>query len=301
MRCTVLSAITLLAAGSAGAATLYDPQVAYTVVSGASTNLMLANADGTRAVKVASYRGLLTAVDFAPGGGRVAYLDGQGIKVLSYVASNTGITVTGVVTVAPASSGVSPDAPDFSPDGTRLAYVQTSNSTPQAVRIVSAATGAVLQSFACSPCTDARWLPAGVGDAVAYLHYIGGSPTTSWELWTALLNADGSVTAGPVLSTTTQAFSTMQELDVARTRNTVIFQAGYPTGPRVVEFDLATLELTDRGVGNRAHFNGDDSRIVSITPHSSAGDYVVSTDVATGVQLRITPKKGSYGTTDARP
>ena len=71
------AASALLAAGSAGAATLYDPQVAYTVVSGTSTNLMLANADGTRAVKVASYRGLLTGLDFAPGGGRIAYLDGQ--------------------------------------------------------------------------------------------------------------------------------------------------------------------------------------------------------------------------------
>jgi hypothetical protein len=295
-----IATLCLLAAGSAGAQTLYDPRVAYTVASGSSTHLMLANADGTRAVKVASYRGLLTGADFAPGGGRVAYLDGQGIKVLSYVASNSGVTVTGVVTLATSGNGIGLDTPDFSPDGTRLAYVRSTPTSPQAVQVVSAASGALLQSIPCSPCTSVRWLPHGVGDGLAWLHYVGGSPTSSWELWTALLEADGSVTAGPVLSTTTQPFDTLAELDVARTRNAVLFIAGYPTGPRVVELDLYTLEQTDRGVGSRPHFNGDDSAIVSVTPHSAAGDYVVSTNVATGVQLRLT-KKGAYGWAEARP
>jgi hypothetical protein len=290
------AASALLAAGSAGAATLYDPQVAYTVVSGTSTNLMLANADGSRAVKVASYRGLLTGLDFAPGGGRIAYLDGQGIKVLAYTASDTGITVTGVQTLAAAASGVGFSAPDFSPDGTRIAYIKSTSTVPQAVRVVAASTGAELASFTCSPCDNVRWLRAGPGDGFAYIHYVNAKA----EIWTALVNGDGSVTAGPVLTTAGQAFGAIGEFDVAHTRDALVFVAAYATGSRQVEFDLYSQALTDRGAGERPHFSSDDSAIVGRSPHSSSGDYVVSTDVATGLQTRLT-KKGNYGATDARP
>lgn len=300
MRLELATLLALLSCATAGAATLYDPQVAYVQTSGGSSNLMVANADGSRAVKVAGVRGGIFAVDFAPGGGRLAYLDAQGLKVLSYVASNTGVTVTGTVTLVNAGTGIGIDAPDFSPDGTRLAYVHSTNTMPQAVRVVSATDGALLLSHPCSPCAVARWLRPSLGDAFAYLHYDASGPAVIHEIWTATIHGDGSVTAGPVLSTATGAIRAINGLDAARGRDALLVEANYATGARLVELDLATFALTDRGVGERAHFSADDSRIVSRTPHSASGDYVVSRVVATGIETRLT-KKGSFGPIDARP
>lgn len=297
----ILSAsIAFLASGASAAATLYDPQVAYTQEAARNFNLILANADGSRAVKVATYKGYIHRVDFAPGGGRLAYATPAGITVLDYQASDTGIVVTqSRLLVANPTPALRAEQPDFSPDGTRLVFRLT--TSPQTIRVVDATTGAIQFDYSCSACEEPRWLRAELGNAFAFLRWNYSDPTQNRrEAWTALVNADGSVTSAPVLDIATSSFSNVEFLDVAHTRNTLLMSVNYPTTMRTVELDFMTGAITDRGTTWRPHFSADDSRIVGLSPHAAKGDYVISTAVATGLETRLSAK-GSFGTVDARP
>jgi hypothetical protein len=300
MRCRDLTALLalllagLLATASVSAQSAYDPQVAYTQEAGRTFHLYLANADGSHAVRVASVTGPIAGVDFAPGGGRIAFADQQGLKVLSYVASNAGIAVTGIQTLVSGRHG----GPDFSPDGTRLLYYSCS---PCGFRVVPASGGApqlIFQSTGDWP----HWLRAELGDAFAFMKAVAG-PVVHYEIWTVLINGDGTVTAGPVLSTATQAFGAIEDFDIAHTRNALLLSVGYPTVNRMIDFDLGTGAITNHGVpGFRVHYSADDSRIVFRTlPGAKGGEYIDSLNIATGVVSHLTARKGSYGVTDARP
>lgn len=300
MRRAIATLFTVLASGAVAGQTLYDPQVAYTQEAARNFNLMLANADGSRAVKVATYKGWIHRVDFAPGGGRLAYATLEGIRVLDYVASNTGIVVTqSRLLFANPASGPRAEQPDYSPDGTQLIF--RLGTSPQTIRAIDATTGAVQFDFPCYLCEEPRWLRAELGTAFAYLRWNQSVPNQSVrEAWTALVNADGSITTAPVLDFATSPFKGIENFDVARTRNALLLQANYPTTIRAIEVDLLTGAITDRGTTWRMHFSADDSRIVGLTPHAAKGDYVISTAVATGLETRLTAK-GTFGVVDTRP
>jgi hypothetical protein len=298
MRRAIATLFTVLASGVAAGQALYDPQVAYTQESAKNYNLMLANADGSHAVKVATYKGYIHRVDFAPGGGRLAYGTLEGIRVLDYVASNTGIVVTqSRLLVSNPTPGVRAEQPDFSPDGTQLIF--RLGTSPQTIRAIDSTTGAVKFDYACYLCEEPRWLRAELGTAFAFLRWNQGVPNVR-EAWVAFVNADGSITAGPVLDPATSPFSGIENFDVARTRNSLLLSVNYPTTMRTVEVDLQTGAITDRGTTWRMHFSADDSRIVGLTPHEAKGDYVISTTVATGLESRLSAK-GSFGVVDTRP
>lgn len=289
--------LAVLATSAAWAQTTYDPRVAYTQpASGKSVYLYLANADGTRAVRVATATNI-NSVDFAPGGGRIAFSDSQGIKLLSYTASNSGIVVTSTQLLV---SGAFLQAPDFSSDGSRIIYTDAG----QIVRAVAASVGSTPVTLYSGGCVTARWLrTVDLGNAFACMKWITGQNTQEVdEIWTVLLDSNDVVTsAGPVLSTAGQDFKLIQEFDVARTRNALLMVVSYPTTTRIVEFNLTTPgAVLDKGAGVRVHYSANDSRIIFISPHQAAGDYVSSLDIGTGVTTRLT-KKGTFGTTDARP
>lgn len=243
--------LTLLASAAAWGQTTYDPKLAYVLTSGRSANLYLANADGTRAVRVATGVGNINGIDFAPGGGRIAFSDKAGIKVLSYVASNTGITVTGVQLVVAAVDNFLPARPDFSPDGNRLVYHAANSSMgPNAFHVVALPSAVNLWSFACYGCDEPRWLRAEVGDAIAFLRWNSSVPNTpTREVWTALINPDGSSTAAMALTVATQEFKQISWFDIAHTRNALLLSAGGTPNPRMIEFDYLNGTLTNKGPG----------------------------------------------------
>ena len=163
----------------------------------------------------------------------------QGLKVVSYTASNAGITVNGVQMIVPGRHG----GPDFSPDGTRLLYVSFS---PSGIRVVPSTGGTPVLLYETSG-ESPRWLRSDdLGDAFAFSTIVGGMPA-HYEIWTVLID-DAGTTAGPVLSTASQAFKYIQPpFDVAHTRNALLLSVSYPIasplGNRMVDF----------GPGNRNH------------------------------------------------
>lgn len=300
-------AITLLAATGASAQSAYDPQVAYVQLSGNTSYIYLANQDGTHAVRlVAGVRGI-SGIDFAPGGGRIAFTDHQALKVVSYSASSSGIRVDRIDQRVTGVFG----PPDFSPDGSRILYYQSGTATtPGGVLAVPSTTGAPVMLYASTTSGIAKWLRSTtLGNAFAFLRMVphGLNAPVDYELWTVLLDAgDNVISAGPVLSTATQEFKAIEDFDIAHTRDALLVSADYPTGSpianNIVELDLATGSITDKaGAGFRMHYSADDSRIVFRnlrTPGSS--DYVNSLDLGTGLVTHLT-KKGNFGTVDARP
>jgi hypothetical protein len=290
----------LFATTIASAATAYDPTVAYVQLSGNSANLYVANADGSHAIRLASGYKAISGIDFAPGGGRIAFADRQGLKVVTYTASNSGITVNSTVQL---SSGIF-GSPDFSSDGTRILYYQV--TAPVGFRAIPASGGASVFLHAGSGLGVGRWLrPADLGNAFAFLKAVPHGPNVpvDYEIWTVLLDAnDQVISAGPVLSTATQAFKSIEHFDTAHTRNALLIAADYPTVIDMVDFDLETGVVTDTNVhGFQMHYSADDSHIVfKNLNYLGSADYVNSLDLGTGVVTHLT-KKGSFGVTDARP
>ncbi len=295
--------LSLVASTAAWGQTTYDPKLAYVLTSGKSSLLYLANADATRAVRVATGVGNINGIDFAPGGGRIAFSDKAGLKVLSYVASNTGITVTGVQLVVAAVGNFLPARPDFSPDGNRIVYhAAYSTAGPNAFHIVAVPSAVNLWTFVCYLCEEPRWLRSEVGDAIAYLRWNPDTVpnTMTREVWTALINPDGSSSAALALNLATQEFKAITWFDIAHTRNALLLSVTGTPNFRTIEFDYINGTLTNKGPGAwDAHYNADDSRII-YREQTRAGFFISSHNPATGVSTRLTAK-GSYGVLDTRP
>lgn len=300
------AAIVMLAAAPAWGQSAYNPEIAYTQTSGKTTSLYLANRDGSRAVRVFATPDGITGVDFAPGGNRIAFTNPKGLNVLSYSASDTGITVGPVIPLVVGIVG----GPDFSPDGSRILFHQISSQVPSRYRAVNASGGTPVTLYEVSSITSARWLRSDtLRNAFAFVKPITGPNVAAvYEIWTVLLDANDQVeAAGPVLSTSTQAFKVIEDFDIAHTRDALLLSVSYPVGhpnPNdIVEFDLVSGLVTDRvGAGYRAHYSADDSRIIYRTKtYLGATDYVQSLDLGTGAVTRIFTSRKGLGTTDARP
>lgn len=267
-------------------AATYDPQVAYAQAGGKGMTLYVANADGTHVVAIATGR-LISNVELSPAGGRVAFADTQGVKLVNFTATSTGVVASAPVLLAPGGN-----SPDFSADGSRILF---RDSNALAVSVVSPAGGAATSIYPGN-CGQPRWLRAAtLGNAFACKRYVSGSTS---EIWVVLLNSSDQVTsAGPVTGTVALGVGEISDFDVARTRDALLLT----TNPAVLqEVDITTGTATARGLGHEGHFSADDSRIVSLSPHLASGDYVNTTNVATGVVTHFT-NKGSYNSVDAKP
>jgi hypothetical protein len=289
-----LSAGLLLALAPRADAATYDPQIAYSVAGGRNMTLYLANADGSRAVAVLTAR-LISDIDLSPAGNQVAFADTQGVKVVNFTATNSGITASAPVLLR--AGGVSPD---FSADGTRILFRDVPT---QSVAIVPSGGGASVPLYP-SDCGQPRWVreaSLGKGFVCKANNYHDG--TMDMEMWLVLLDAnDGIASADMVFTTATQAFKGIEDFDVARTRDALVMSVNYlaPTPPGAIEYDLATGTITPRGAARRVHYSAGDARMLYITPHQASGDYVRSVNLATGAVITHT-KKGDYNSLDARP
>ena len=298
---TFALSVLVVPAALAQTSTTYDPKIAYTQASGNTQYLYLANADGTRAVRVATATGDINGVDFAPGGGRIAFSDRAGLKVLSYTASNTGIQVNSVVLLV----GVRVASPDFSDDGKRILYYQMGTTADlSGFRAVPAAGGAPVLLYQSSSLGHGRWLRStDMVNAFAFLRttYVPNTPGTTYEIWTVLLDQNDTViSAGPTVSTSSQAFKAIEDFDIAHTRNALLVTANYPTTVRLVDFDLVLAAVTDKGgPGMKGHYSAGDSWIVYLE-QVKGGCFIDSLDPVTGLSTRLTAK-GTCGFIDARP
>lgn len=129
---------TLAAAGDCWGQT-YKAEIAYTKFSGKADQIFLANSDGSRAVSVYSANKLrISGVDFAPGGGRVAFTDTSGsLWVLPYTVTSSSIVPGTPLRLDGPDRDHGPiGAPDFSPDGTQLLYV--ANRPKTEIRMIAA-------------------------------------------------------------------------------------------------------------------------------------------------------------------
>lgn len=300
---TIAGLIVLFATSGAWAQTAYNPTVAYSQLEGRSTNLYVANADGSHVVRVAASAKGINGIDFAPGGGRIAFVEkGVGIKVLSYTASNSGIIVNNVLPLVLRSNAY---GPDFSSDGSRVLYHDVDQAGIGGIYAVSAGGGTSPVLLYAGACGWQRWLRSTTfGNAFVCMKIVSAPNAASvYEIWTVLLDGNDQVlSAGPVLSTASQTFKGIEDFDTARTRDALLITANYPTTIRVVEFDLNSYAVIDKAGGTyKAHYSADDSRIVSTDLHYlGSKEYVTSINLGTSVITRLS-KAGNFGSVDARP
>ncbi len=290
MRRLVVAAL-MLAASIASWAQTYDPRVAYVTSARNLQSIVLANQDGARAVTVYSSKKALSGVDFAPGGGSITFSESGTLKVLAYTVSSSGIVVNGVTTLA-----LSAGEPDFSPEGTKILYVGNMMATPDVREIpANGGTPRILMPN-MSGLLEVAWFRSA--DRFVYLRQYESDLRYEVHL-VALDPTSRDVASDELLLTTDSAvdFRGISDLDVARTKNSILLTLHYPTAMRVVEYNLEHASFTDHVSGARAHFSSDDSKIVYLDLDRS---YVYSFDVVSGTTARLT-KKGSFVWADARP
>jgi hypothetical protein len=296
----IASALMLLASLACVAQTTDPRTVAYVQSARNSANIILAKQDGSKAVTVYSKRGVAGGIDFAPGGGRIAFNDLGALKVLTYNETSSTATATGVTTLVPSGAGF----PDYSPDGTnKILYRYGDNSTPTQVREISASGGtpSVLM-INMDGLYEVAWFRSS--NALVYASYYFASQTDYWqEVHLVTLDPDSRqvLTDQMLLTTYGAPYGDISELEVAHTRNSILVTLGYRSGADrsgiwIAEYHLGS-GLTHQVSGKRGHFSADDSKIVYL---DSNGEFVQSLDIAAGTTTKLT-KRGSFLWVDTRP
>lgn len=140
-----------------------DQQVGYRVLSGKSIKLMLANEDGTNASSVysspTSFR-----FDLGPRGeGKIAIVDGATNAATLYLVS-TSISGSGTLTGStpvPLTAARRGSNIDFSPDGTKIAYVCCSDGTNETLAVYDVASREVTPWATGPYFWDVNWFRNG--------------------------------------------------------------------------------------------------------------------------------------------
>lgn len=154
--------------GSSGTATTPNPQVAYSVASGKSYKLVVANEDGTNASTLYTSSSPIR-FDLAPRGQHqiaisVASTTDPAIVLLSYGVTGTGsFAATGSTRIASARRGTNVD---FSPDGTKIAFACCSNGQTEQLVVYDLATNSTAVWATDTFFWDVAWFRNG--GSIAY-------------------------------------------------------------------------------------------------------------------------------------
>lgn len=286
----------LSAASLSSWAQAYSPAIAYTKSTGNTFSIYLANADGSRAVAVYTSRTGIWAIDLAPGGGRVAISQADGLRVLSYTASNAGITVNGISRLDSSPVG----RIDFSPDGSKILYT---NLGANEIRVVSAAGGPSTPLLWGTPGSsslqEVAWLPSGT----SFVYTVGDAASLTTALRGADVDGAGNVTPwiGSLL-VTGSGVNEIVSISTARTRDSVLMRLADGSGPiglvecPVVLGACGSLQTRVPG-GEEGRFSSDDSSIVYVDFDTG---FVSRYTIGTNTTVRLT-KRGSFGKVDTLP
>jgi hypothetical protein len=110
-------------AGKPGSAT-FEPEVAYTILTG-STELRITDITGSKSATLYSVRQNIN-FDLAPRAQhQIVFSEGNALKLLTYSVDSSGVSTLNIATIYSAGAERI-DAVDFSPDGSRVAFVQGS-------------------------------------------------------------------------------------------------------------------------------------------------------------------------------
>jgi hypothetical protein len=287
----LLIAAAILVATVSSWAQAYDPKIAYVQSSRNLASIVLANQDGGKAATVYSSRRPISGVDFAPGGGRIAFSEFGTLKVLAYTASSSGIVVGSVTTLASSAGD-----PDFSPDGSQIIYVFSGDATTTSqVRVISAS-GEPYTVLMPNMSGLRKVVWAKSGTSFFYVRQYES------DLRIEIRRADlvgGSVVSDTLLLTSLSgAFGEIDEIDVARTKDSLLLTLNHPTDIRATEYNLSTGLLTEHVSGAlRARFSSDDSKVLFIDLQRQ---FVNSFDLVSRTTTRLT-KRGDFGWVDTRP
>lgn len=267
----------------------FNPEVAYTQVSGKSSYIYLSNQDGSNAVRIftASNKSI-TDVDIAPGGGKIAFSESGVLKLLSYSVSGSSIIVSSVVTLD--SSG---GEPNFSPDGSKIVYISQSSS--RQLRLISSS-GGVPKILVDS----LGWAPAFMHTGDRIVQYKRNFSASSFEIEMLNLDLNDDVISSSVIfSTAGQPLAQgIEDIDTARTKDSILITANTPSGIRLVELDVNLNSIQDHAAGFRGHFSNDDSEIVYT---SVARDFLYTLNISSSVVTKLNSRKSNFGFTDWKP
>ncbi len=186
---SLTAAVVLLAAAKpAPAPTPFVPEVAYRYVSNSGQDLRLGNATGSAAVLLHRSTGYLSGFDLAPPSARsAALIESTGLPSDRLVLRTwTQDAATGALTVAPARTlreSRSLFYPDFSPDGTKVSFVEWEGPAGlYSLQVIDIATGALrtVASGVLDP-YYLRWSATGENLYYASEPPIGGSAYTAYR------------------------------------------------------------------------------------------------------------------------
>ena len=255
------------------------PEIAYAKQSGSGFEIYLVNSNGTGLVRL--YRGaakkLIAHLDIKPGGGEIAFVEGNALKTLTY--NNSGVA-TGAPTII--NSTCYNNTVDYSPDGSSLLYTASCNQVGQVLRFPGTGDPLAVTGFLSS----ARWLRDGLG----FLYVANAAQPGTTELRKRMF-ADGAETV--LLPTEGGKF------DVSRSGSSLLVTngQGYTS-----EYSIADGSLTSTPnfiTGTDGHYSPTDDRILYETRHVASGDYLIIRQ-SSGSISRLTGK-GEYSAQDWRP
>lgn len=260
------------------------PEIAYTQLSGKTTNVYLANSDGSNAVRIYSANKSISDIDLSPAGDMIVFSESGTLKLLSLSISGSNVTVVSSSVLDTAAGD-----PDFSPDGTKVLYIKESSA--RQIMLVSVLGGVPKTLMAAS-----GWAPTFLYTGDKFVHYRKNWSTSNYELELVTLDSNDDVVSSQViLDTASQSFKAIEDIDTARTRNSVLITANYPTGAKLVELNIDANSLSILATGIRGHFALDDSKILYT---NASKDSLFKLDLSSSVITKLNSKKSSFSFTD---
>jgi hypothetical protein len=153
--------------------TTFEPEIAYTLLTG-STELHITDATGAKSATLYSVRQNIN-IDMSTRSQRqIAISEVSSLKLLTYSVDSTGVKTTSLVPLYSAGSERIDDV-DFSPDGTKIAFVQGANKLMVLDLSQAVGPGNPVQ-WAADPVFIGQiaWYKGGA--AIAYVGPLGTSP-----------------------------------------------------------------------------------------------------------------------------